>query len=103
MIRSTKARPRYARLASNLADHHACYAPLGLIDGSGHLGQYQIGRLPWQFALAAPRGGPVSSNRILSGLSRAELSLLQPHLQPVDLPWPFLMRWTAPHKASRCR
>jgi len=62
-------------------------APLwGLIDGSGHLGQYQIGRPPWQFALAAPRNGPVSSNRILSRLSPADLGLLEPHLQPVDLP-----------------
>ena len=34
-------------------------APLwGLIDGSGHLGQYQIGRLPWQFALGRAKEWP---------------------------------------------
>ena len=35
-------------------------APLwGLIDGSGHLGQYQIGRVPWQFALSRAKDRPV--------------------------------------------
>ncbi len=62
-------------------------APLwGLIDGSGHLGQYQIGRLPWQLTLSRAKEWPVSSNRILSRLSRADLGLLEPHLEPADLP-----------------
>ncbi|MGC2341912.1 MAG: hypothetical protein WA453_10095, partial [Methyloceanibacter sp.] len=58
----------------------------GLIDGSGHLGQYQIGRLPWQLTLSRAKEWPVSSNRILSRLSRADLGLLEPHLEPADLP-----------------
>jgi len=36
--------------------------------------------------LAAPRIGPLSSHRILSRLSAADLGLLEPHLEPVDLP-----------------
>jgi len=32
--------------------------PVGLIDGSGHLGPYQIGRLPWQFALSRAKEWP---------------------------------------------
>jgi CRP-like cAMP-binding protein len=57
-----------------------------LIDGSGHLGQYQIGRLPWQFALSRAKEWPMSSNHILSRLSAADLGLLEPHPKPVDLP-----------------
>jgi CRP-like cAMP-binding protein len=57
-----------------------------LIAGSGLRGQYQIGRLPWQFALSRAKEWPVSSNRILSRLSAADLALLEPHLEPIDLP-----------------
>ena len=44
----------------------------------------QIGRLPWQFALSRAKEW-LSSNRILSGLAAADLALLEPHLQPVEL------------------
>jgi CRP-like cAMP-binding protein len=57
-----------------------------LIDGSGHLGQYQIGRLPWRFALSRAKERPVSPNHILSRLSPADFGLLEPHLEPTDLP-----------------
>jgi hypothetical protein len=42
-----QARPRYARLASNQPIIKLAAPLWGLIDGSGHLGQHQIGRLPW--------------------------------------------------------
>jgi CRP-like cAMP-binding protein len=57
-----------------------------LIDGSGYLGQHQIGRLPWCFALSRAKERAVSSNHILSRLSPTDFGLLEPHLEPVDLP-----------------
>jgi CRP-like cAMP-binding protein len=34
----------------------------------------------------AEEGWPLSSNRILAGLARRDFALLEPHLEPVDLP-----------------
>jgi CRP-like cAMP-binding protein len=58
----------------------------GLIGGSGHLGQQQIGRLPLAVRACRAEGCRMSPNRILSRLSRADFGLLEPHLVAVDLP-----------------
>jgi CRP-like cAMP-binding protein len=59
----------------------------GLIDGSGHLDQHQKWVVwLWHFALCRAESCLVSSNRILARLSRADFRLLEPHLEPVELP-----------------
>jgi CRP-like cAMP-binding protein len=57
-----------------------------LIDGSGCLGRYQFGRPPWQFAPSRAKERLLSPNRILARLSPSDFALLEPHLEPVDLP-----------------
>jgi hypothetical protein len=53
-----QARLRYARLASMQSIIRLAALLWGLIGGSGHFGQYQIGRLPWQFALCRAKEWP---------------------------------------------
>jgi CRP-like cAMP-binding protein len=60
--------------------------PEGLIDSSRHFGQHQIGRLALALRASRAESGHVSQNRLLARLSRADLSLLKPNLEPVDLP-----------------
>jgi CRP-like cAMP-binding protein len=59
----------------------------GLIDGLGHLGQHHVGRLAsGSLARCSRPKDAVSSNKLLSRLSRADLRLVEPHLEAVDLP-----------------
>ncbi len=60
--------------------------PEGLIDGSRHLDQHQIGRLTLAIRASRAESCHVSSNRLLARLSRADLNLLEPNFDAVDLP-----------------
>jgi CRP-like cAMP-binding protein len=48
--------------------------------------RYHLAVCLWQLALSRAERWPMSSNRILSRLSREDLALLEPHLEAVDLP-----------------
>jgi CRP-like cAMP-binding protein len=58
----------------------------GLIDGSSHLDQHQIGRLTLALRASRAESGHVSSNRLLARPSRADMSLLESNLEAVELP-----------------